>query len=129
MTIVDTSVWIDYFNGIKSRETDLLDTLLGSEPIGVGDLIYMEVLQGFKSDTHFQRGKQLLDMLVFFEFGGKEIALKSARNYRFLRKKGITVRKTIDAIIATFCIEQDFQLLHCDKDFAPFATYLGLKMR
>lgn len=129
MTVVDTSVWIDYFNGVISRETDLLDNLISEEPIAIGSLIYTEVLQGFKSDIQFQRGKELLDMLVFFDFGGKEIALKSAENYRFLRKKGITVRKTVDVIIATFCIQQNLPLLHCDKDFASFVTHLGLKAR
>lgn len=129
MTIVDTSVWINYFNGVITPETDLLDNLLGTEPIGIGDLIYTEILQGFRSDAQFQRGKQLLDMLAFFDFGGKEIALKSAENFRFLRRKGITVRKTIDTLIATFCIYQNLPLLHTDKDFEPFVTYLGLKVR
>lgn len=127
MTIVDTSVWIDYFNGVKTRESDLLDKLLGSEPIGIGDLIYTEILQGFTPDAHFRRGKQLLDMLDFFNLGGREIALQSAENYRFLRKKGITVRKTIDTVIATFCILENFPLLHCDRDFEPFVIHFGLK--
>jgi len=129
MTIVDTSVWIDYFNGVVTRETDLLDSLLGAEPVGIGDIIYVEILQGFRSDTQFQRAKQLLDMLAFFDFGGKALALKSAENFRFLRKKGITVRKTVDVIIATFCIQQNLPLLHCDKDFEPFVAHLGLKVR
>ncbi len=128
MTIVDSSAWIDYFNGKITRETEKLHQLLGQEPIGIGDLILTEVLQGFSSDTEYQEAKIAMDALNFFTFGGKAMALKSAENYRLLRKKGITVRKTIDVIIATFCIEQDFPLLHCDKDFDPFVLHLGLKV-
>lgn len=128
MTIVDSSVWVDYFNGIRTRETDLLDRLLGQEPIGIGDLILIEVLQGFISDAAYKSAKNAMETLSFFQFGGKELALKSAENYRLLRKKGITVRKTIDVIIATFCIEANFPLLHCDKDFEPFVTQFGLKV-
>ncbi len=128
MTIVDSSVWVDYFNGVTTRETDLLDGLLGQEPIGIGDLILTEVLQGFTSDAEYESAKSAMETLSFFQLGGKQVAIKSAENYRLLRKKGITVRKTIDVIIATFCIEANFPLLHCDKDFEPFVTYLGLKI-
>lgn len=128
MIIVDSSIWIDYFNGKITRETELLYQLLGQESIGIGDLILTEILQGFSSDAEYQKAKTALDTLSFFNLGGKAIALKSAENYRQLRKKGITVRKTIDVIIATFCIQQNFPLLHCDKDFEPFATHLGLKV-
>jgi len=128
MTIVDSSVWIDYFNGKTTRETELLHQLLGVESIGIGDLILTEVLQGFTSDLEYQLAKTALSALPFFNFGGTSIALKSAENYRHLRKNGITVRKTIDVFIATFCIQQNFPLLHCDKDFEPFVTHLGLKV-
>ncbi len=128
MTIVDASVWIDYFNGVGSRETDLLDGLLGREPVGIGDLTLTEVLQGFTSDTDYETAKTALQALAFFPFGGKDIAIKSAENYRLLRKKGIKVRKTIDIIIATLCIVENFSLLHSDRDFEPFVTHLGLKV-
>ena len=127
MTIVDSSVWIDYFNGNITRETELLDQLLGRVQLGVGDLIFTEVLQGFTVDTDYNMARSLLETLSFFNFGGKTIAIKSAENYRFLRKKGLTVRKTIDVIIATACLEYDFTLLHADRDFIPFANHFGLK--
>lgn len=127
MTIIDSSVWIDYFNGKITRESEVLHQLLGLTPLGIGDIILTEVLQGFTGDTDFVKAKSLLNTLSFYNFGGKTIALKSADNYRYLRKKGITIRKTIDVIIATACIEYDFSLLHCDRDFDPFVTYLGLK--
>ncbi len=127
MTIVDSSVWIDYFNGNITRETELLDQLLGRVQLGVGDLIFTEVLQGFSVDADFYTAKSLLETLSFFNFGGKPIAIKSAENYRFLRKKGVTVRKTIDVIIATACLEYDFTLLHSDRDFIPFVNHFGLK--
>ncbi len=128
MTIIDSSVWIDYFNGNITRETELLDQLLGRVQLGVGDLIFTEVLQGFSVDADYYTAKSLLETLSFFNFGGKTIAIKSAENYRFLRKKGVTVRKTIDVIIATACLEYDFTLLHADRDFIPFVNHFGLKM-
>ena len=127
MTIVDSSVWIDYFNGKVTRETELLDQLLGRVQLGVGDLIFTEVLQGFSADADFNMAKSLLETLSFFNFGGKPIVIKSVENYRFLRKKGVTVRKTIDVIIATACLEYDFTLLHADRDFIPFVNHFGLK--
>lgn len=127
MTIVDSSVWIDYFNGKITRETELLDQLLGRVQLGIGDLILTEVLQGFSVDADFNMARSLLETLSFYNFGGKPIAIKSAENYRFLRKKGVTVRKTIDVIIATACLEYDFTLLHADRDFIPFVNHFGLK--
>lgn len=126
MIFVDSSVWIDYFNGRDSAETDCLDNLLGKDPIGTGDLVLIEVLQGFKHDRHYNTAKKLLTSLEVFTLGGHEIAIKSANNFRLLRKKGITVRKTIDVLIATFCIERNMALLHSDKDFVPFHEYLNL---
>ena len=104
MIIVDSSVWIDYFNGVETPETNKLDTLLGVEQIAIGDLILTEVLQGFRSDEGYQTAKELLTSLQIFEMLGLNIAIKSVDNYRFLRKRGITIRKTADVIIATFCI-------------------------
>ena len=126
MIFVDSSVWVDYFNGRSSAETNYLDELLGKEPIGVGDLVLIEVLQGFRRDSDYNTAKKLLTSLEVFTLGGQEIAIKSAANFRLLRKKGITVRKTIDVLIATFGIEGELSLLHFDKDFDPFHEYLNL---
>ncbi len=126
MIFVDSSVWVDYFNGRSSTETDYLDELLGKEPIAVGDLVLIEVLQGFRRDSDYNTAKKLLASLEVFTLGGQEIAIKSAANFRLLRKKGITVRKTIDVLIATFCIERKLALLHSGKDFDPFHEYLNL---
>ena len=117
---------MDYFNGRNSAETDCLDKLLGKEPIGTGDLVLIEVLQGFKLDRDYNTARELLTSLEVFTLSGQEIAIKSADNFRLLRKRGITVRKTIDVLIATFCIERKLDLLHSDKDFEPFHRYLKL---
>ena len=126
MIFVDSSVWVDYFNGQQSAETDCLDGLLGREPIGIGDLVLIEVLQGFKYDKDYKTARELLTSLTVFTLGGQEIAIKSADNFRLLRKRGVTVRKTIDVLIATFCIEKKLPLLHSDKDFEPFHAHLKL---
>ena len=126
MIFVDSSVWVDYFNGRSSAETNYLDELLGKEPIGVGDLVLIEVLQGFRHEGDYNTAKELLTSLEVFTLGGQEIAIKSADNFRLLRKRGITVRKTIDVLIATFCIEKKLDLLHSDKDFEPFHVHLNL---
>jgi predicted nucleic acid-binding protein len=127
MILVDSSVWIDYFNGNRTWQTDLLDESLSYRPIIIGDIILTEVLQGFKSDKDFKAAKSHLDALPFMQIGGYEVALKSAQNYRSLRKKGVTVRKTIDVIIATFCIIEGLTLLHDDRDFDPMVSHLSLK--
>lgn len=126
MIIIDSSVWIDYFNGVETPETNKLDVLLGVEQIAIGDLILTEVLQGFRSDEGYQTAKELLTSVQIFEMLGLNIAIKSVDNYRFLRKRGITIRKTADVIIATFCIENQNPLLFSDKDFIPFVNHLGL---
>jgi predicted nucleic acid-binding protein len=126
MIMVDSSVWIDYFTGVTSKQTDTLDKTLGQEPVAVGDLILTEVLQGFKRDQDYDTAKALFDDLTVFEMLGKKMAIKSAENFRVLRKRGITVRKTADVIIASFCIELKLSLLFSDKDFKPFVKYLGL---
>ncbi len=127
MIVVDSSVWIDYFSGNKTPEVDRLDVLLGAEPVGIGDLMLIEVLQGFRRDKDYRRAKTLLLALDVLNMLDTSIALKSAKNFRALRKKGVTVRKTIDAIIATYCIENRLFLLHSDRDFRPFEKHLNLK--
>ena len=126
MILVDSSVWIDFFTGRRTRQTDLLDGLLGEEEILTGDLIYVEVLQGFGRDREFQRAKRALDTLPLADLLGCEIALASVINYRVLRQRAITVRGTIDLIIATYCIQNGHVLLHADRDFEPMREHLGL---
>lgn len=127
MILVDSSVWIDYFNGKRSWQTDLLDHMLSNVPIIMGDLILTEVLQGFKSDKDYETAKNYLGELPFQQMGGYTVAIQSAQNYRKLRKAGVTVRKTIDIIIATFCIIEGLTLLHDDRDFDPIASHFPLK--
>jgi len=124
--LVDSSVWIDYFNGRATPEADLLDRLLGAERLLIGDLIFAEVLQGFRSESDFSRVLRLLGTLEFSPMVGREIAILAAQNYRRLRARGVTVRKTIDALIATFCIARSHVLLHSDRDFDAFERHLGL---
>lgn len=128
MILVDSSVWINYFNGVDSRQTDLLDLLVVREVIVIGDLILMEVLQGFKTDHDFNIAKKLFAGFVHVELAGFAAVNKSIEYYRLLRKSGITIRKTIDVIIATYCIQNKIPLLHADKDFEPFVKYCGLKI-
>jgi predicted nucleic acid-binding protein len=125
--LVDSSVWIDYFDGTATRTTDKLDRLLGAEPIAVGDLILTEVLQGFDRDEDFTQIEKLLGSLTIVQLAGYDIALQAAKNFRILRRRGVTIRKTIDTVIATHCIENDYPLLFSDKDFQPFIRYLGLR--
>ena len=126
MILVDSSVWIDYFNGTDTREASKLDALLGAEPLAIGDLVLAEVLQGFGDDRDFDRAKELLTSLTLVELCGLDIAIEAARNYRALRARGVTVRKTIDTVIATRCIRDNHQLLFSDRDFDPFVEHLGL---
>jgi len=128
MILIDSSVWIDYFNGNQTSKTDWLDSSLGNTPIIIGDLILTEVLQGFQSEKDFKIAKDLLLNIPFVTLGGKALALESAMNYRILRREGVTVRKTIDIIIGTFCIHNQLSLLHCDRDFDPMVKFLGLKI-
>ena len=126
MILVDSSVWIDYFNGIDNEQTDRLNETLGIKPVAVGDLILTEVLQGFRVDKDYVTAKSLFEELIIFDLVGKDMAIKSAENFRTLRKKGITIRKPVDVIIASFCIEKDLPLLFSDRDFTPFVQNLGL---
>jgi predicted nucleic acid-binding protein len=124
---VDSSVLIDYFNNTNTWQVDALNDMLGNEIVIIGDYILTEVLQGFKSDKDYEKAKSVLQTFPCYEICGEMIAIKSAYNFRLLRKKGFTIRKTIDVVIATFCIEHRFTLLHNDKDFLPFEKLLGLQ--
>ena len=127
MILVDSSVWIDYFRGTPTPQTDRLDSLLGSEPVITGDLILTEVLQGFASDRDFNMARRLLTSLDIVNLAGRDIAIQAARNFRALRALGITVRKTIDTVIATHCIKNNLPLLFSDRGFDPFVEHLGLR--
>jgi len=127
MILVDSSVWIDFFNGKEADHVEKLYQLLGNQVIISGDLIWVEVLQGFKNDSQFKLAKTALESLPYFALINKETALVAVENYRILRKKGVTVRKTIDVIIATFCIANNISLLHADNDFQVMEAHLGLR--
>ena len=127
MILVDSSVWIDYFNGRVTSQTQKLDALLGDEPLAIGDLILTEVLQGFTDEREFRMAETLLTSLTIVEMCGMEIAIQAAKNFRLLRTHGVTVRKTIDTVIATRCIQSGYDLLHNDRDFDPFVKHLGLR--
>jgi len=126
MIIVDTSVWVDYFNGKLSEETDSLDTMLGNQEILLGDLILTEILQGFLEDRLFREAQNMLESFPVVAMLGIQFAIKSAANYRTLRKRGVTVRKTIDVMIGTYCIENHIPLLYADRDFDRMVRHLGL---
>lgn len=128
MILVDSSVWIDYFKGTVTVQTEELDALLGQEPLAIGDLILTEVLQGFSDERDFNKARIMLTSLMVVELGGEEIAIQAAKNFRALRKLGVTVRKTIDTVIATRCIKSGYVLLHNDRDFEPFVKHLGLRV-
>ena len=127
MIMVDSSVWIDYFSGANTPQAGKLDDTLGMKPVAIGDLILTEVLQGFRDDKEYKAARRIFEDVTTFDLLGTKMAIKSAENFRALRKKGVTVRKTVDVIIATFCIEQKLPLLFSDKDFKPFVKHLGLE--
>lgn len=128
MIVADTSAWIDYFRGVAAPHTDALDRALSESRIVIGDLIMAELLQGFSGEREFQIAKQLMDGLEYRDLVGREMAIAAAQNYRTSRRKGVTVRKTIDVLIATFCIENGFDLIHNDRDFDPMEELLGLRV-
>jgi predicted nucleic acid-binding protein len=128
MVIVDSSVWIDYFADSVNSQTDWLDRQLGLQPVGLTDLILCEVLQGIGDEFTFAQVRRELVNFPVFDAGGSDLAIATARNYRALRQKGHTVRKTVDCLIATFCIESGHALLHRDRDFDPFEKYLRLRV-
>jgi len=125
--LVDSSVWIDYFRGVATPQTDRLDALLGTEPLATGDIVLTEVLQGFDLERDFDSALRLLTLLSVIEIVGHDVAVQAARNFRVLRSQGVTVRKTIDTLIATRCIMGGHVLLYSDRDFDPFVAHLGLK--
>ena len=128
MILVDSSVWIDYFRSADTPQVALLDSLFGRSPLAVGDLIAAEVLQGVRDEREFRLVKKTLEAFEHIDLAGYALAVKASENYRSLRALGITVRKTIDTVIATRCIEDGLTLLHADKDFVPFSEHLGLKV-
>jgi predicted nucleic acid-binding protein len=125
---VDSSVWIDYFRGEATTQSDILDRLLRTNELTVGDLVITEVLQGFKSEKDFNTARKLMTSFETITISDPSLALKAATNYRVLRAKGITVRKTIDSLIATRCLEDGYKLLHDDSDFEGYEVHLGLKV-
>jgi predicted nucleic acid-binding protein len=128
MLIVDSTVWVDYFNGIKNQQTDYLHQIVDKTPIIIGDLILAEVLQGFRDDMDFETARRIFSKFLQVEMVNPALAVQSARNYRLLRRKGITIRKTIDGLIATYCIENEHDLLHNDSDFDGYEKHLGLSV-
>ena len=127
MIVVDSSVWIDFFNGVSTPEVERLDGLLGVTPLVIGDLILVEVMQGFRNERDVATARQLFRSLALLPMLSGSNAWKAAENYRQLRSRGITVRKTIDGIIATACIEANLPLLFSDRDFVPYVEHLGLE--
>ncbi len=127
MIVVDSSVWINFFNGVSTPEVERLDGLLGVTPLVVGDLILVEVVQGFRHERDVATARRLFHAMALLPMLGVHNAWKTAENYRKLRSKGITVRKTIDGIIATACMEAQLPLLFSDRDFLPYVQYLGLE--
>ena len=128
MVIVDTTVWIDYFRGRRTAQTQWLDHALGVTRMGLCDLILCEILQGTSSDADATDVLAEMSSFDLFDTGGMDLAVESARNYRRLRARGHTVRKTIDCLIATLCLREGHELLHNDRDFDPFEAVLGLRV-
>ena len=128
MILVDSSVWIDYFRATDTPQVALLDSMFGRTPLAVGDLIAAEVLQGVRDEREFKWVKRTFESFTHVDLCDYELAIKASENYRSLRAKGITIRKTIDTLIATRCIEDGLTLLHADRDFLPFAEHLGLRV-
>ena len=127
MILVDSSVWIDFFRGNTTPQVDLLDQMLGEDLVSIGDLMMTEVLQGFSNERDFNQAQRMLGALDLVEIGGRDVMVEAARYFRHLRSRGITIRKTIDTLIATRCIVSGHRLLYSDRDFDPFVTHLGLE--
>ncbi len=128
MLLIDSSVWIDFFNGKLTTQTVYLRDNADRSQIATGDLILCEVLQGFRNNSDYQAAQDLLLSFPYYDIGGKILALQSAQNYRQLRQRGLTVRKTIDVLIATCCICNGLKLLHSDRDFDAMEEQLGLQV-
>lgn len=127
MIVVDSAVWIDFFNGARSEAADRLDQALGEEPVAVGDIILVEVLQGFRRDADYRTARRVLTALPVLDMLGAAAAVRSAEAYRSLRRRGVTIRKTVDVVIASYCVGADLPLLFSDRDFQPFVDHLGLQ--
>ncbi len=129
MLVVDSSVWIDFFNDVDHPAVEMLDQLLGHGEIRVvvPDLVLFEVLRGFRHEHAHRQARRMLEGLHIEETGGADLALAAAQHYRSLRAQGITVRSSIDVLLATFCIERDYALLHRDRDFNAFEQLRGLR--
>ena len=129
MLVVDSSVWIDYFNDADHPAVEMLDQLLehGEVRLVVPDLVLFEVLRGFRHEHIHRQARRLMESLHVENTGGAELAMAAAQHYRSLRAHGITVRSAIDVLVATFCIENDYALLHRDRDFDAFETLRGLR--
>lgn len=127
MILVDSSVWIDYFRAADTPQVAMLDSLLGRSPLAVGDLIAAEVLQGVRNEREFRLVRRVLDSFTHIDLVGYDLAVRASENFRHLRGQGITVRKTVDTLIATRCIEDGLTLLHSDREFLPFVQHLGLR--
>ena len=128
MILVDSTVWIDYFRSADTPQVALLDSYFGSSRVAVGDLIAAEVLQGVRDEREFKLVKKTLDAFEHVDLVGYDLAVRASENYRLLRDRGVTIRKTIDTLIATYCIENGMTLLHADRDFVPFVRHLGLRV-
>lgn len=127
MIVADTSVWIEYFNGKNNVHTDFLDNALAEGLVVIGDIIFLEILQGFRDDNHYKQARSTLGTLDHYQMLGTEMVVECAKSYRSLRKRGITIRRTTDVIIATFCIKNKIPLLFQDRYFNPFVDHLKLK--
>lgn len=128
MVIVDTTIWVDYFQGIRSPETEWLDAEVDRQRMGLTDTTLCEVLQGVRDDTLAREVEKALAKFELFDTGGRTLAREAARNYRHLRSRGYTVRKTIDCLIATFCLREQHSLLHRDRDFDAFERFFDLSV-
>lgn len=127
MIVVDSSVWIDFYNGAVTRESEYLDSILGVVPLAVGDVIVIEVLQGFRHERHYRRALELFDDLAFVEMLGRERTVAAADKFRRLRSEGVTIRKTVDVIIGSYCIDEKVPLPFSDRDFQRMVEHSALR--
>lgn len=128
MTVVDSSVWIDYFNGIPGQKTDALEQLIRKDQVVIGDVIELEVLRGFRRQPDYDTAKRLLHYFPSATMLGPARVDRAAGYYRELRRLGVTAAKTADLIIASYCLDEGMPLLHADRDFGPFAKHFGLRI-
>lgn len=127
MIFVDTSVWIHFFNGVHNPYTQTLNVVLGERRVVSGDLVLTELLQGFRNDEEFRTVRAYMQLFPCEPMVGQQAAVEAAQAFRTLRRRGLTIRKTIDVLIAMHCIRNDYSLLHQDRDFSLMAPALGLR--